>query len=91
MALPEKIPDHWLNCDVKVAVAAPQTRKDGSLDFPTFEAKILADYPQVVELETSENIRLYPKNMVAYLVKSKGVLSLPGGTTLQGSKLILPP
>ena len=82
MALPKEIPPSWLNCDVKVAVAAPITRKDGSLDFPTFSAKILADYPEVVELETTENIRLYPKNMVAYLVREKTILSVPTGSRL---------
>lgn len=82
MALPKELPPSWLNCDVKVAVAAPITRKDGQLDFPTFEAKILADYPEVVELETTEDVKLYPKNMVAYLKKNKTILSVPTGARL---------
>ena len=91
MALPKEIPPQWLNCSVKIAVAAPQAERDGTLKFPSFDAKILADYPEVVELETEDSIRLYPKNMVAYVTKKKGVLSLPDGTSLKGSTLIMPP
>jgi hypothetical protein len=83
MALPRELPSSWINCDVKVAIAAPMTRKDGSLDFPMFHAKILADYPEVMELETVENVRLYPKAMVAYLVKDRAVVGV-----LPGSRLI---
>lgn len=82
MALPRELPASWLHCDVKVAIAAPITRKDGSLDFPTFSAKITADHPEVVELETTENLRLYPKNMIAYLVREKTILSVPTGARL---------
>lgn len=82
MALPRELPSSWINCDVKVAIAAPITRKDGALDFPTFSAKITADHPEVVELETTENLRLYPKNMIAYLVREKTILSVPTGSRL---------
>lgn len=75
MALPKELPPSWLNIPVQVAVAAPIARKDGSLDFPTFSAKILADYPEMVELEVPDSIRLYPKNMVAYLKKEKTIVS----------------
>lgn len=82
MALPRELPPSWLNCDVKVAIAAPTARKDGTLDFPTFHAKITGDYPEVMELETMENTRLYPKAMVAYLVKERAVVGVPPGSRL---------
>lgn len=82
MPLPRELPASWMNCDVKVAIAAPITRKDGTLDFPTFSAKITADHPEVVELETLENVRLYPKGMIAYLVKDRSVIGVPAGSRL---------
>lgn len=73
MALPETLPPHWLNTPVTVAYGAPLPMRDGSLKFATFEASVVADYPQMVELETSDSVKLYPKNAVAYLTKPRTV------------------
>lgn len=73
MALPEALPPHWLKTPVTVAYGAPIPTRDGGLKFLTFEASVIADYPQMVELETSDSVKLYPKTAIAYLTKTRAV------------------
>jgi hypothetical protein len=76
MALPKELPPHWLKVPLEVSYGTPiMDPRSGAIKFNSFNATILADYPEMVELDDGEKLRLYPKNGIAYLSAKKAFIS----------------